>query len=164
MQYRILLLAFIVFGFYLNASNVAIAQPYVYPSKGQSADQQRRDEHECYQWARQRTGFDPMQQPRTSSPPPQQQGQQGGLLRGAARGATLGVIGGAIAGNAGKGAAIGAATGALLGGFRRRDRRRQQQQAEQQWANQQAAQYQNARYEYDRAFGACLGGRGYTVN
>ncbi len=150
-------------GLFTTFSENSSAQPYVYPGQGQSAEQQKQDEYDCYQWARQRTGFDPMQQPRASSPPPQQQAQQGSVLRGAARGATIGAVGGAIRGDAGKGAAIGAATGALFGGFRRRDQQRRQRQAEQQWAQQQAAQYDYARGEYERAYGACLGGRGYTV-
>ncbi len=147
----------------LVMGQVAVARPYVYPSKGQSAEQQRQAESDCHHWARQQTGFDPMQQPRATSAPPHQQAQQGGVLRGAARGATLGVIGGAIGGNAGRGAAIGAATGALIGGMRRRDQQRQQQQAQRQWEQHQAAQQQHARGEYDRAYGACLAGRGYTI-
>ena len=142
--------------FVLTMSEFAIGQTYVYPGKGQSGEQQKQDEFECYQWARQQTGFDP-QQP--SSAPPQQQARRGGLFRDAARGAAVGAVGGAIAGDAGKGAAIGAASGALIGGFRRRGQRRQQQQM----AQQQASQSQNARGEFDRAYGACLAGRGYTV-
>ena len=62
-----------------------------------------------------------------------------------------------------KGAAIGAASGALVGGMRRRDQQRQQQQAEQQWAQQETANYANQRNNYNRAYGACLEGRGYSV-
>ena len=39
----------------------------------------------------------------------------------------------------------------------------QQAQAEQQWAQQQAATYTKNRDGYDRAYGACLEGRGYSV-
>lgn len=70
----------------------------------------------------------------------------------AARGAAVGAVGGAIGGNAGKGAAIGAATGALVGGMRRRDERRA--------AEASQAQASDA---YNRAYAACLEGRGYTV-
>ena len=122
-----------------------------------------KDKYECYRWAKDQTGFDPMQQPQATAPPPQQQPRRGGLLRGAGRGAAVGAVGGAIAGDAGKGAAIGAASGALIGGMRRRSQSRQQAQAEQQWAEEQAAIYQQKRGTYDRAFGACLEGRGYTV-
>ena len=37
----------------------AWAQQYVYPAKGQSPDQQKKDESACYQWAVQQTGIDP---------------------------------------------------------------------------------------------------------
>ena len=91
----------------------------------QDQQQMEKDKYECYQWAKQQTGFDPMQQPTATSPPPQQQAQKGGVGRGAVRGGAVGVAAGAIAGDAGKGAAIGAASGALIGGMRRQDQRRQ---------------------------------------
>lgn len=142
----------------------AMAQePFIYPSQGQSQQQMEKDKFECYSWAKQQTGFDPMKVPTATSPPPQQEAQQGGVVRGAARGATVGVVAGAIADDAGKGAAIGAATGALFGGMRRRDQQRRQQQAEQQWAQDQAANYAQQRSNYDRAYSVCLEGRGYTV-
>ena len=103
MNPKILMIYILTIGFVLTTTSFANAQAYVYPSKGQSAEQQKRDEYECYQWARQQTGFDPMQQPQASAPPPQQQARQGGLLRGAARGATIGVVGGAMVGGAGAG-------------------------------------------------------------
>ena len=137
--------------------------PIIYPNKGQSVEQQEKDKSECYMWAKQQTGFDPMQTPTATSPPPAQEAPQGGVGRGAARGALVGVTAGAIAGDAGKGAAIGAASGALIGGMRRNDQQRQQQQAQQQWEQEQAANYANQRNNYNRAYGACLEGRGYTV-
>ena len=158
--FRLILIAFIL----MFAIGDALAKDVViYPAKGQSQEQLDKDKFECYSWAKQQTGFDPMQQPQSTQPPPQQQAPQGGVVRGGARGAAVGVVGGAIAGNAGRGAAIGAATGAMVGGMRRRDQQRQQQQAEQQWAQQQAATYQKNRDGYNRAYGACLEGRGYSV-
>jgi hypothetical protein len=158
--------------------NAAWAQGLmIYPSKGQSQQQQSRDRYECHTWAVQQTGFDPtnpqMAQSSVSAaaPPPRAEAPQGGILRGGARGAALGAVGGAIAGDAGKGAAIGAATGALFGGFRRRDQRRRQQAQQQQYQQQQqqAAQQRNQassqrRNGYNRAMTACLTGRGYTVS
>ena len=138
--------------------------PIIYPSQGQSNEQMEKDKFECYNWAKQQTGFDPMQVPTATSPPPQQQSEGPGAVGGAARGAVGGLAVGAIAGDAGKGAAIGAAAGGLFGGMRRNDARRQNQQQQQQWANQQAANYANQRNNYNRAYGACLQGRGYTVN
>jgi hypothetical protein len=129
---------------------------YVYPNRGQSAEQQSRDRSDCHLWAVQQTGVDPTKAPASTSasPPP-----KGGVFKGAARGAAVGAIGGAIAGDAGEGAAIGAATGGVIGGMKQRGQARSQQQAQ---ANQ-AAQQQSAYAAYDRALSACLSGRGYTV-
>ena len=138
-------------------------EPFVYPDKGQSAEQQEKDKYECYTWAKGQTGFDPMQVPTATAPPPGQEAPEGGVARGAARGAAVGLAAGAIADDAGKGAAIGAASGALIGGMRRRDQQRQQQQAEQQWAQEQTANYANQRNNYNRAYSVCLEGRGYSV-
>jgi hypothetical protein len=135
---------------------------YIYPNKGQSKEQMEKDKYDCYSWAKQQTGFDPMQAPTASSPPPDQT-TSGGVVSGAAKGAALGAIGGAIAGDAGKGAAIGAGTGAAMGGMRRRSSTRQNAQEQAQWEQQQKAQYEASRNEYNRAYGACLQGRDYTV-
>jgi outer membrane lipoprotein SlyB len=136
---------------------------FIYPNKGQSQKQQDKDKYECYNWAKQQTGFDPMAQPTATAPPPTQEASRGGVVRGAGRGALVGVAAGAIGGDAGKGAAIGAVAGGLLGGMRRRDQARQEAQAQDQWANQQAANYQHNRSNYNRAFSSCMEGRGYTV-
>jgi len=143
----------------------ALAQDLiVFPAKGQKEDQMARDKSECYQWAQKQAGFDPMETPKASAPPPQQQSRRGGVVRGAARGALVGGVVGEIANDDfGKGAGAGAAGGALLGGMRRRDQRRSQQQAQQQWEEQQAAEYAQKRNTYNRAFGACLEAKGYTV-
>lgn len=135
-------------------------QVYVYPSQGQSQAQQNADQGQCYAWAVQQSGYDPANPQMAGAPPAGYSEPQGDVLRGAARGAAGGAIGGAIAGNAGKGAAIGAAVGGLFGGMRRRDRRRQQESQQQQYY--QAQQYGLS--AYNRAFGACMQGRGYTIN
>jgi len=137
--------------------------PIVYPMKGQSAEQQEKDKYECYNWAKGQAGFDPMQVPTATAPPPSQQSEGPGLVGGAARGALGGLAIGAIAGDAKKGAAYGAAAGGLFGGMQRNDKRRQNEQQQQQWANQQAANYASQRNNYNRAYSACLEGRGYTV-
>ncbi|MDX1814948.1 MAG: glycine zipper domain-containing protein [Thermodesulfobacteriota bacterium] len=135
----------------------------IYPNKGQSAKQQEKDKYECYSWAKGQSGFDPMATPKATAPPPEQEAPQGGVVRGGARGALGGLAIGAIAGDAGKGAAIGAASGALIGGLRRREQVAREEQRQEQWANQQMANYQQGRANYNRAFSACLEGRGYTV-
>jgi hypothetical protein len=146
----------------LLAAPAVASELFIYPNAGQSNEQMEKDKYECYSWAKQQTGFDPMQKPSASSPPPEQT-TSGGAVSGAARGAAVGAIGGAIAGDAGKGAAIGAGTGAAMGGMRRRSSHRQNEQAQAQWEQEQKAQYEAARNEYNRAYGACLEGRDYTV-
>jgi hypothetical protein len=136
---------------------------YIYPAKGQSAEQKDKDKYECYRLGEEADGVRPMKRPQATSAPPPEQAPQGGALSGAARGAAVGAIGGAIGGNAGKGAAIGALAGGVLGGARRRHQAAEQQAAQQQWADQQAANYQQQRSSWERAAKACLTGRGYTI-
>lgn len=132
----------------------------IYPAKGQSAEQLEKDKYECYSWAKQNSGFDPMAAPKTASaPPPDAQKQSGGAVKGAVGGAALGVIIGDNSESAGKGAAA----GALIGGVRQSRQNRQVEQQQQNTAQQQADQNAAARSSYDRANAACLEGRGYTV-
>jgi hypothetical protein len=128
---------------------------YIYPTKGQSHDQMEKDKYNCYEWAKKQSGFDPMEQPKATAPPPQQEAPQGGILRGAA----LGAIVGGIAGDAGKGAAA----GAVIGGVRRRSQVRDEEYQQNQWAQNQSANYAKNRDSYNRAYSACLEGKGYTV-
>jgi len=126
----------------------------VYPAKGQSNEQLSKDRYECHMWAVQQSGFDPSNaQAYQASPQPQQKGQ---VLRGGARGAAAGAAIGAIAGDAGKGAAIGATAGGLKRGFQKLDSNRNAQ-------NQPVAP-SPGQDAYNRAIGACLSGRGYSVN
>ena len=143
----------------------ALAQELViYPAKGQSQDQMEKDKFECYSWGKNESGFDPMQPPPATEAPPQQEAKKGGAVRGAARGAAVGYGAGKVFGDSGsQGAKYGAATGAVVGGSRRRSQQKQQQQAQQQQAQEQAAQYSQSRDGYNRAYSACLEGRGYSV-
>ena len=147
----------------LAAGMVSAQELIVYPAKGQSNDQMEQDKFSCYTWAKNETGFDPMAPPTATAPPPQKEAPQGGVVQGAARGALVGVAAGAIAGDAGKGAAIGAASGGLLGGMRRGDQRRREEHNRKQWEQDQARQYSQSRNSYNRAYSACLEGKGYTV-
>jgi len=85
------------------------------------------------------------------------------MFRGAAGGAALGAVGGAIGGDAGKGAAIGAAVGGLFGGMRRLRAQEEQQQAQASYAAQQQGALAQGHANYNRAFSACMAGRGYIV-
>jgi hypothetical protein len=101
----------------------------------------------------------------------------GGMMGDAATGAGLGAAGGAIAGNAGKGAAIGALSATVFGALSRSSSssrpppQQQQQQQQQQYYEAQQAQADQAYLdrvdrvdEYNRAYGACMQSRDYTVN
>jgi hypothetical protein len=141
----------------LAATAHAQSAPIVYPSAGQSMDQQGRDESECRNWATQQTGIYPNQAPPAYYGNSSQQGAP--VVRGAARGAAMGAVGGAIAGDAGKGAAIGAGVGATAGVIRKNQARRQEAQIN----DQAAAQYQADMGRYNQAFAVCMQGRGYAV-
>jgi len=161
---RVLLIAIVSTCLVILAAGSATAQELiVFPAQGQSNDQMEQDKFSCYTWAKNETGFDPMAPPTATAPPPQKEAAQGGVVRGAARGALVGVAAGAIAGDAGKGAAIGAASGGLLGGMRRGDQRRREEHNQKQWEQDQARQYSQSRSAYNRAYSACLEGKGYTV-
>ena len=127
-----------------------------YPAKGQSAEQQDKDESQCYAWAKDKTGIDPVA---VANAPTQDSGPAvggGERARGAARGALGGVAIGAIAGDAGKGAAIGAVAGTMVGGHRaRKNKAAKEQQAEQAKAG--------TLQHFNKAFGVCMEGRGYVV-
>jgi len=134
----------------------ASAQQFVYPAKGQSPTQQKKDEGECHVWAVQQSKYDPTNPPKQTAaakPPTTATGTSPGAgVRGAARGA---VVGG-VMGDAGAGAAAGAV--AARGQSRRQNAAQAQQQQEATTQQQSAgmATYQKAR-------SACLEGRGYTV-
>ena len=151
-----------------SASPAAQLGVYVFPARSQSGEQQQLDQLRCYDWAKGQTHVDPLANATSptvvvTGPPPPSAPPVG---HSAARGAAGGAIFGAIAGNAGAGAAIGGAVGAVRGS-------RQQQAAEEQRAAHDqavadAVQQANARAaarreEFNKAFAACLTGKGYTV-
>jgi len=132
-------------------------RPYIYASKGQTQEQQDRDKYECNQWAVGQSGFDPSNPSLTSTSSQQARGRPGG---GAARGAAVGAVGGAIEGDPGARAASGAARGGVFGAIRRR---RERNEAEQEQERAQAGSVSGLE-SYNRAFAACMQGRGYAVN
>lgn len=135
-------------------------QPIIYPAKGQTAEQQASDDAACVAWAKQSTGVDPAV---IAQAPPVAAAQTGPAVGGGQRirGAARGAAGGAILGeiiddDAGKGAVV----GTMAGGARARQQRAQQQAQQQ---TQQQTQQQQQIDTYNRAYGACMDGRGYTV-
>lgn len=139
------------FGFVATLIAVLLAQPvsasdmYAYPKQGQSAEQQSKDDFECYRWAQGQTGYDARRP--TSSYGDTGQATGRGLVQGALLGAAVGEI---ADGKGGEGAAI----GALLGGVRGHSSGRRQQQAS----------ASGARNSFNRAYKACMEARGYSVN
>lgn len=133
------------------------AAEFIYPAKGQSPEQQQKDEAECYTWAVQQSGFDPAQpptQPPAVKPSTTKTGTAPGAgLRGAARGALVGEL-------VGDDAAAGAAAGAVAA---RGQSRRQFAATEQQTQQQHQAASQQQQEAFGKARAACLEGRGYTV-
>jgi len=142
----------------LGFSTTAMAQDFfVYPKNNQTADQQQKDQSECYVWAKGQTGYDPQNPPKSYASQPVETGPDGSVVRGAARGALLGEI---VDDDAGKGAAAGAAIGAM----RRRDRQRQQRQQQDNYEQQEAARLAEMRSRYDRAFKGCMEARDYSIS
>ena len=134
-----------VLGIAFAAGQVLAQQVFVYPQKGQSQQQQDIDTAECGRWAKQQSGVDP-----NAPKQPDQVGSNArGAVGGAAKGAALGAAVGAIGGDAGKGAGAGAVVGGVAG---RRKSKKDKQAA--------AAETTNT---YQRAFAACMDGRGYSV-
>lgn len=126
---------------------------YVFPANGQDQETQDKDEYDCYKWAVEQSGIDPINPPEVQADP---NAGSGAVVGTAARGAAAGAAVGAISGSAGKGAAIGATLGAF-GGVRRRA-------AAEAGAEQQATQQEAAMIDsFKKAFTACLEGKGYTV-
>ena len=159
--------AVLVFAVFL-VSHVQAQELIVYPAKGQSNEQMEKDKFECYSWAKGQTGFDPMQMPTASSPPPPKGDKSvaGGVVGGGVLGGVGGAVIGGIAGGskgARKGAAIGGLSGGAIGGMRSSSQNSQAEKKRKQWEQQQANQYMQQRNTYNRAYAACLEGKGYTV-
>jgi len=132
---------------------------YVFPAKNQDQATQDKDDGDCYKWAIEQSGVDPLN-PTKVEAAKVDTSPDGTAVVGAAKGAAAGVAIGAIAGDAGKGAAIGAVAGGLAGRRAKMAGDAQQQQKN----NQAAAQQQTAMSDsFKKAFTVCLEGKGYTV-
>ena len=140
-------------------------QPIIYPSGGQSAEQQQKDQGECMAWAQQTTGVNP------AAVAPGSGGRSAAIrLRcffqdERVQGAVVGASGrrghrrtspAATRGRAPGSAPSSAHWPAGRTGSKISTRRRPARSANQQQAQQSLA-------TYNRAYGACLEGRGYTV-
>jgi hypothetical protein len=158
------IMVFLVIGFILLSDLPAVMaqQQFVFPNKGQTPEQQSKDEYDCHLWAVQQTNFDPTMPAQASSQQAQQpaSAQPGSGAKGAAKGAAVGALAGSMGGEAGKGAAVGAAVGVVGGRVQSKKQQEQQQSQQQQAASaQQAAKQQ----DYLRARATCLEAKGYSV-
>lgn len=132
---------------------------YAFPPDGKDAAAQDADEMACFKWAKEQTGYDPMN-------PTQVQAAQvdksadGTAVVGAAKGAAAGAVIGSISGDMGKGAAYGAVIGGLAG---RRGKKVSDQQQQQQANQSAAAAQQNMAGDYNKAFTVCMESKGYTI-
>ena len=160
------LMVLILFG--VPAAPVLAQDPIVFPAKGQTNEQMEKEKFQCYEWAKGQTGFDPMASPTTTSPEPnpRMRNTAARTATGAGVGAAGGALIGALAGG-GKGAGIGALAGGVaggaFGGLRSSSKNKQAREQKAQWRQQQASQYAQRRNTYNRAYTACLQGKGYTV-
>jgi hypothetical protein len=137
---------------------VSAQDVYVYPAKNQTDEQMARDKEECHDWAVKQTGVDPekLASEAVTSPPKGESSSGAGSGLG---GAGLGAARGAMSGDAAGGAIRGVGIGRLVRAARARREMEEQHQASPQDYQQRKTQLQS----YDRAFGACLTGRGYSV-
>jgi phage tail tape-measure protein len=111
---------------------------YVNPTRGQTPEQQVRDQNECMQIAKAQTGYDAVGDPAKGAGV----GAAIGALGGGAAGAAIG----AATGSAGTGAAIGAASGATLGAV-----------------GGGVYQHSRGKEAYNQAYSNCMMGRGYAI-
>ncbi len=136
----------------------------IFPAKGQSPEQQEKDQTAAYTWASEQTKWDPYRAhdelvKKGAATAETADATRGQALKGAAGGALLGVAIGAIAGDAGKGAAIGATAGGLTRGMQARQVRKGAEASSE--ADMEA--YKRQFQEWDKYFVAAMEGKGYTV-
>jgi hypothetical protein len=155
----------------VSSLSAAQAEQYVFPEKGQTAEQQTADEASCDAWAATESGYNPSQPqaaPVAAAPTQEQGAERGSGMRGAISGAATGAVVAEIGDDdRSDAAANGAAVGAVAA--RRQSRRQNANEADQQAATQQQAQAEvqssntQGTEEFNRARSACLEGKGYSV-
>ncbi len=142
----------------LSFISMTYADLIIYPAKGQSDEQKIVDKKECKEWAKKETGIDPDNIVITDTKP--QSSGEHKIAGGAAAGAAMGGALGSFNGNFGKGAAMGATAGAISGAF---SKLKSKKRAKKQQASQKEAKKQHIIDKFNRAYGACLEAKGYTV-
>lgn len=145
----------------LGASLSSSVGLFVYPSDGQTAEQQELDDYQCFSWAKGETGFDPINPSAPVKVDAQNPGINGsgtkGALKGAAKGALLGKV---IDDDASKGAEIGAALGLL----RARKQAMRDAANEAKTANtKNETEHSQLKSNFKKAMSLCLESRKYSV-
>jgi hypothetical protein len=141
-----------------------ITRVYSYAQRGQSEAQQDRDRYECFNWAVQKSGFDPSRRevPREHREQPVPAHSMGEtVVAGALMGATVG----ALVSNPwdrDEGAVVGAIAGTALGAVAANSQATAIRSAQEQVSPAYSSHEQQAA-GYRRAMSACLEGRGYVV-
>jgi hypothetical protein len=151
----------------------ATLEVYAFPQKGQTPEQQSKDEAACYDWASAQTGSDPFKLKKQQiaqteageaalSDATRSGGGAGvkGAVRGAAAGAIIGEI---VDDDAGKGAAIGTAAGVVGGRRKARRAQRQKKSDAAQEAQTQLKATEAELQKFKQAFGVCLEAKEYEV-
>ena len=142
--------------------------PAIYPARGQSEAQLRRDRYECYRWAVAQSDYDPARvvardprpAPRVYPDPPSGVGTATGVVAGAAIGAAM-----SNSRHSAEGAAVGAILGGIVGAASDTAREAEARRLERELSeyDRYGSQLDSDARAYQRALGACLEGRGYSV-
>lgn len=127
------------------AANPILAEEFAYPKKGQSEAQQHQDRLDCSTWASQQSGYT---SGAAASPSSEQNRMSPGFGRGMMRGRMIGEADG----NSEGGMMAGGGAGMLR---RKLMEKRAEEKHEKSDSGGNAA--------YNRAFKACMEGRGYSV-
>jgi len=152
----------LLFAALMSAMNIATANELmIFPAKGQSAETMDQDKYTCYGWAKGQSGFDPMKVPTTTTAPPKS--KEGSVAGTAVGGAVGGAVLGKVIGGNKKSAKRGALAGGLVGGVSQSSKNNKSKKKQKKWEQEQASNYADNRNNYNRAYSACLEGKGYTV-
>lgn len=146
---------------------------YVFPTEGQDAEQQSKDEADCFGWANTNTGVDPFELTRAAEAQERvteaeaaaaARSGQGSGARGAIRGAAAGALIGEIADDdAGEGAAYGAAAGMIRGRRRGREAARHAEAEAIEQGQAQQEQIEEQIENFKKAMSVCLEAKEYMV-
>lgn len=144
-------------------------ETYVFPAAGQSEEQQKKDEYECYLWAADQSGYDPVEGHKDELSQASVEADSANTKSGGAGKAALGaaargaIIAEASDGDASKGATTGATMGLIKGKRRQHAEEDKDRAAMEEQARAEAEAKQKLVSNYERARAACLEAHDYVV-